>query len=199
MLADQLHSTEQQAFNFALLAIFLQTIHFNIVRCLQQLTTDRYFSRISVGGKQGGCRYYAEKHGRGSKARPIFGHAAESLAQFADQRMILRGLLPPVPEVEYCQNRMVQQHPRPREPHYIPDSFSHDGLVAMDGALSAGRLFLAEYAAVQPANGIVQKSLTILAQRTITCVVFAAINPDHRRDGRSFATYPTPVEREGSH
>lgn len=69
----------------------------------------------------------------------------------------------------------------------------------MHGTLGAGRLFFTEYAAVQTAHGVVQKSLTVFAHAFAAGMIFAAIDADHSRNGSSLPTNAPTVRRKGSH
>jgi hypothetical protein len=86
---------------------------------------------------------------------------------------------------------MSVDHPRSGVTHDLPDSLSHFGLVAMDGAGGANGLVLAETAGICALHRII-KQLTAIGAEIVRPMVTAAVNSDHLADGCRFPVY-TPV------
>jgi len=86
------------------------------------------------------------------------------------------------------EQRMAQQHPRAGESHDLFGLLSLRRLVAVHGAVGAGRFVVAVRTFVQPHISIVQKLLTRGAQDISgTVVVSGAIDADHLCHGQPLA------------
>ena len=74
--------------------------------------------------------------------------------------------------------RVIEEHARACPTHHGPDAFFHIGPVAVDGALAAGGLVLAEAAAGKTRVGI-HKQLAALGAERGVALFLAAIEADH--------------------
>jgi hypothetical protein len=81
---------------------------------------------------------------------------------------------------------MAEEHARARVSHHLADALAHLGLIAMDGAVGAGGLFVAKRAAVQAALGVTSQLVTAWAKRRSTTMLTAAVDLNHGADGPPF-------------
>jgi hypothetical protein len=96
-----------------------------------------------------------------------------------------------VPHGEY---EMTPQHARAHPAHHLPDVLAHIRLVAMHGAIGAGRLGLTEDAALQsPARIVVQRGSIVTERCILRTVMAAAIHSQHGIDHRKFARAPCEI------
>ncbi len=86
---------------------------------------------------------------------------------------------------------MMQQHPRPRVSHDLPNLLAPSGYVAVDGALGAGRFRSPEWALAE-SQVCVGKQLAAFGTEPFPgCSMMGmAGDPDHRRHGPSFSRQP---------
>ena len=68
------------------------------------------------------------------------------------------------------RHRMVKHHPRAGPAHDGADALLHVFAVAVDGTLLACGFVLAEFAAVQPLEGVIQKFGAPAAEFFVCCV-----------------------------
>jgi len=76
---------------------------------------------------------------------------------------------------------MRPKHSRPRVAHDHLHLVTMVALIAMDGAIGAGRLFGSETAAVETIGGVISEILALVAEHVTFPVLSAAINTDHRQ------------------
>ena len=74
--------------------------------------------------------------------------------------------------------RVIEEHARACPTHHGPDAFFHIGPVAVDGALAAGGLVLAEAAAGKTRMGIIEQFAAFGTERGMA-LFLAAIEADH--------------------
>lgn len=97
----------------------------------------------------------------------------------------------PVELVPQRQHRMSPEHPRAGPAHHLPDALAHARFIAMDGAIGAGRLGLAEDATFEPPERVVVQIGAIAAQCSWTGgMMRTAIHPQHGDDHLEFARTP---------
>ena len=94
--------------------------------------------------------------------------ARRALAGALSPPLKRRGRPPPVEDVPDGKHGVAPDHARAGPAHHLPDALAHDGLVAMHGAIGAGRLGLAEHATLQaPASVVVQLDAVVAERRRL--------------------------------
>lgn len=88
------------------------------------------------------------------------------------------------------ENGMPQEHPGTGESHYLPDALSHLRLVAVNRALRTSRLVWSERAPIQTAHCILAQGVALPAKLSVRTVMTAAVDANHRSDGRLFTSHP---------
>jgi len=88
------------------------------------------------------------------------------------------------------ENGMPQEHPGTGESHYLPDALSHLRLVTVNRALRTSRLVWSERAPIQTAHCILAQGIALRAKLPVRTVMTAAVDSNHRGDGRLFASHP---------
>ena len=85
------------------------------------------------------------------------------------------------------EQRVAVDHARAGVAHHGAHALAHDGAVAMDLAVGAGRLVVAEHAAVEAAGGVGHQRRALLAVDAGRRVVVTAVDRHHRADRRQLA------------
>ncbi len=85
------------------------------------------------------------------------------------------------------QDGVQPQHPRPGIPHDLSHLLTALTLIAVDGAIGAGRFVGAKPAAVEPHGGVIQEVLAFEAKGGCGAMLVPAITTDHRGHGLPFA------------
>ena len=100
---------------------------------------------------------------------------------FASKLQVHRAAKPSVEQMPKTEDRVFPNHLRSRIAHHHSDLFAAIALITMHRTFGAGRLLLAEMAAVQTQVHVVHQLLTLGAQ--IASVLIAAVDMQHGRDG----------------
>ena len=95
-----------------------------------------------------------------------------------------------VDHVGHREHRMPREHPRTGVAHDDAHLLAHRGAVAVDLAVGAGRLVVAEHAAVEPARRVVHERAAAGAQAVVFRVQVVAVDAHHRADRLQLAREP---------
>lgn len=127
----------------------------------------------------------------------LFGTARCSPAPLGPSRQH-RCRTPLVHQMRDCHDRVAQHHPGACPAHHKTDPLAHIGLVAMNKAVAAGRLGVAEHASLQAPLCVFEQRFAV-ATKTIgvDVVVSPAIHAHHGIDGfeRASAAHESFVNR----
>ena len=82
--------------------------------------------------------------------------------------------------VAQAHDGMFPDHARTGIAHHHPDLLAARGLITMDWAIRASRLFRAEPAAIQPHVGVVQKLPAFPTNSIHRCMMVPAMDANHR-------------------